>query len=514
MTAKKFHFTLLLSVFLPLVSASASDACAALNLLEVSAALRGPGEVMSTHGERPDKKWSVCYYKRAVGGPFTNGAALHAAPGPELTLIISDPGAPFIVDSKTMDSEPVVPSLGDRATILVAPLTGSAGSPPAYRVAVISGSGSYVLIYAPTATDPQLRDIAVQLAREVLLVQFGSTSSHPIAEQVLANDKIAVAQKPENVELWNEIGFLSDALKHYDDARHAYLKISQLLPDDPGGYYGVAHADWRKVYPERMELRAKRGVRAVDDATLDPQYRDFCEGLSKDYRAAIDEGYQNATKALELRPDSGDYASYVSLMAREKAATDCGDPAAAKADTRDADHFAQVSNDNRKAEIASGKRYVSKITVGALIEPPPPPPSQSGQVPGGAMGGVLGGISSTAPTGLPPIATPGRVRVSSGAESGLLINKVAPVYPQLARQSRIQGTVTLRAEIGKDGNVENLQLISGHPMLVPAAIEAVKQWKYKPYLLNGQAVLVETQIQVNFSLRGDPPDQPAPAAQQ
>jgi TonB family protein len=355
----------------------------------------------------------------------------------------------------------------------------------------------------------------VQLAREVLLVQFGSISSHPIAEQVLANDKIAVAQKPDNVELWNEIGLFSDALKHYDDARNAYLEISRLLPDDPGGYYGVAYAAWRKVFPERMQLRAQRGLHAMDDATLDPQYRDFCEALRKDYRAAIDEGYQNATKALKLHPSS-DYAAYASLLAREKAATDCGDPAAAKADTSDADHFAQVSTDNRKAETASGKGYVSRISVG-LIEPPPPPPpppSQSGQVPGGAMGGVLGSISSIAPTGLPPLATPGRVRVSSGVESGLLINKVAPVYPQLARQARIQGTVTLRAEIGKDGNVDNLQLISGHPMLVPAAIEAVKQWKYKPYLLNGQAVLVETQIQVNFSLQNDPPGQPGPTTQQ
>jgi TonB family protein len=254
----------------------------------------------------------------------------------------------------------------------------------------------------------------------------------------------------------------------------------------------------------------------MDDATLDPQYRDMCESLRKDYRAAIDQGYESATKALELHPSSGDYAAYASLLAREKAATDCGDPAAAKADTSDADHFAQVSNDNRKAERASGKRYLSKIAVGSLEPPPPPPPppSPSGQMPGGVMGGVLGNIPSTVPTGLPRIATAGRVQVSAGVESGLLINRVAPVYPQLARQARIQGTVNLRAEIGKDGNVDNLQLISGHPMLVPAALDAVKQWKYKPYLLNGQAVAVQTVIQVNFSLQNDPAPSSPPAAQQ
>jgi TonB family protein len=96
--------------------------------------------------------------------------------------------------------------------------------------------------------------------------------------------------------------------------------------------------------------------------------------------------------------------------------------------------------------------------------------------------------------------TPLGVRVSSGVQSGLLIRKVAPTYPPLARQARIQGTVVLQAQISKDGNIENLQLISGHPMLVPAAIQAVKQWKYRPYLLKGEPVEVETQVQVNFTL--------------
>jgi periplasmic protein TonB len=79
---------------------------------------------------------------------------------------------------------------------------------------------------------------------------------------------------------------------------------------------------------------------------------------------------------------------------------------------------------------------------------------------------------------------------------------VNPAYPPLARQARIQGAVILQAEISKDGTIENLRLITGHPMLAPAAIEAVKQWRYKPYLLNGEAVPVETQITVNFSLSG------------
>ncbi|MFY9561742.1 MAG: energy transducer TonB [Terriglobales bacterium] len=124
-----------------------------------------------------------------------------------------------------------------------------------------------------------------------------------------------------------------------------------------------------------------------------------------------------------------------------------------------------------------------------------------GGVPGGQMGGVIGGIiNSTA--NIPKVATPQRVRVSQGVSTGLLIKKVQPNYPPLARQARIQGQVVLQAEISKEGTIQNLQLISGHPMLAPAAIEAVKQWRYKPYLLNGEPVAVDTQVVVNFTLSG------------
>ncbi len=93
-----------------------------------------------------------------------------------------------------------------------------------------------------------------------------------------------------------------------------------------------------------------------------------------------------------------------------------------------------------------------------------------------------------------------RVRVSSGVAQGLLIRQVNPIYPPLAKAARIEGKVLLQATIGKDGTVENLHLISGHPMLAPAAIDAVKQWRYKPYYLNAEPIEVETTITVNFTL--------------
>lgn len=115
-----------------------------------------------------------------------------------------------------------------------------------------------------------------------------------------------------------------------------------------------------------------------------------------------------------------------------------------------------------------------------------------------SIGGDVIGVIGAAPA--PGGPTPKRVRVSSGIESGLLVTKVNPEYPADAREARIQGVVVLQATVDKEGNIAQLELVSGHPMLAPAAIEAVRQWKYRPYLLNGDPVQVETQIQVNFTL--------------
>jgi TonB family protein len=94
-----------------------------------------------------------------------------------------------------------------------------------------------------------------------------------------------------------------------------------------------------------------------------------------------------------------------------------------------------------------------------------------------------------------------RVSVSQGVASGLRIKMVPPVYPPLARQAHVQGEVVLDADISRDGVVEELRMVSGHPMLIPAAVDAAKQWRYKPYVLNGKPVAVSTQIIVKFTLK-------------
>jgi len=126
----------------------------------------------------------------------------------------------------------------------------------------------------------------------------------------------------------------------------------------------------------------------------------------------------------------------------------------------------------------------------------------AGGVPGGAMGGVLGGIVGSS---LPPpkVAAPQKpLRVSSGVVAGNKISGPNPSYPAIAKTARIQGQVVLQATISKGGTIENLHAVSGPPMLYQSAIDAVRQWRYKPYILNGEAVEVETTIQVNFTLNG------------
>jgi protein TonB len=128
-----------------------------------------------------------------------------------------------------------------------------------------------------------------------------------------------------------------------------------------------------------------------------------------------------------------------------------------------------------------------------------------GGVPGGVVGGVLGGEMSSIPhilTAAPKVAVPQKVRISSGIAQGNLIHDVKTPYPAFARQAHIQGLVILQAVIGKDGTIQNLRVVSGNPMLAQAALEAVKQWRYKPYYLNGEPVEVDTTININFTLSG------------
>lgn len=159
-----------------------------------------------------------------------------------------------------------------------------------------------------------------------------------------------------------------------------------------------------------------------------------------------------------------------------------------------------------------GSRLVAPLevppTVTMLTETTPPPPIDP------SAAGVRHGIGDAQGRGTVLDSVPGADLVLpppppavhhppvSHIMEGNLIYRVQPDYPALARQARIQGQVVLRAMISREGAIENLQVLSGHPMLAPAAVDAVRQWRYRPYVLNGEPVEVETQVTVNFVLGG------------
>jgi periplasmic protein TonB len=131
--------------------------------------------------------------------------------------------------------------------------------------------------------------------------------------------------------------------------------------------------------------------------------------------------------------------------------------------------------------------------------PPSVAPSDTAGVAGGT-GDVLGGIGTGAAPPPPPAAAPARIKVGGDVQAASPLKQVTPAYPNIAKTAHVSGTVTLHAIISKDGSIEKLEYVSGPALLMTSAITAVREWKYKPTMLNGQPVEVDTTVQVVFSL--------------
>jgi TonB family protein len=149
--------------------------------------------------------------------------------------------------------------------------------------------------------------------------------------------------------------------------------------------------------------------------------------------------------------------------------------------------------------MSNKMRFASIVLAGVMVAPAGLLVAQSRE-PGGVP-------EQNDPMGGPPVVVPGPrgpVRISGGVMAGQLLTKVNPVYPAEARANGVQGTVVLHAIIGRHGSVEKLTVVSGPDALQAAALDAVRQWTYKPYLLNGQPVEVDTTIVVNLNLAPRP----------
>jgi TonB family protein len=247
--------------------------------------------------------------------------------------------------------------------------------------------------------------------------------------------------------------------KNFDEARDWYTRLITVNPGDKTAFYSLGVIAWAKWYPPYMQARKEAGLKPSDPGPLPNPARD---ALKSQYIAMLDEGVKNLDQALLLDPQYSDAYAYKNLLIRERA--DLRDSTEEyKADTA-------VANDLVQKAMAAKKTETSQFAPG----PPPPPPT--------------------------PGATPTRIRVGGNVQNANLVTKVDPVYPPLALQARISGQVRFTVIINKEGTVENIQLVSGHPLLVAAATTALKQYVYKPTLLNGIPVEVITQVDVNFAL--------------
>jgi len=157
-----------------------------------------------------------------------------------------------------------------------------------------------------------------------------------------------------------------------------------------------------------------------------------------------------------------------------------------------------------QGKLMQPRAIPKNVTIFKEAELPPEPPPNAGVFGGvGLLDGLGEGATGAAPPPPPPpVAKISRTKVGGQVQEAKIISRPNPVYPPLARQARIQGKVQLHAIIDKDGRVGQLEVVSGHPLLVKAALDAVQNWRYQATVLNGEPVEVDTTIDVNFVLGG------------
>lgn len=280
----------------------------------------------------------------------------------------------------------------------------------------------------------------------------------------LANDEFVkvVDQDPRNIVAMSSLASLYLNQKKWDDALEWYGKLTAVDPNHADAYYSIGFIAWSKWYPAYAAARAKLGMKPQDPGPIpDPSVR---QDLKANYGPALEAGMQALDRALQINPQYDDAMAYMNLFIRERA--DLRDtPEEYQQDIVTADQWVQKA-------LATKRTKAGGLSRSSSAPPPPPPPP---------------------PPGSP---APQRIQLDPQVQERKLIHKVDPVYPPLASQARISGTVRLTVIIGKDGRVANITVVSGHPLLIPAAIEAVKQWVYQPTLLNGNPVEVMAPVDV------------------
>jgi len=300
-----------------------------------------------------------------------------------------------------------------------------------------------------------------------------SEQNQAMARKADAEFRTVLAMEPGNRVALTSVASLSLNQRKWDEARDWYQRLTVADPNNAEAYYSMGFIAWSKWYPAYGKARSQLGLRQEDPGPIaDVAVR---TSLRSQYWPTIEEGIWALNKALELNPQYDDAMAYMNLLIRERA--DLRDTREEYTrDIADADQWVQKTLETKKMKAQRPGSGILSGAVGTAPPPPPPPPPPPG--------------SGNAPQ---------RIMIGEQVQQQKLIAQPAPVYPPLAQQARIQGTVRLKVVIAKDGSVTNIEVISGHPLLVPPALEAVRGWRYQTTLLNGNPVEVATTVSVNFA---------------
>jgi TonB family protein len=282
-----------------------------------------------------------------------------------------------------------------------------------------------------------------------------------------------LAREPQNSRALEGLMTIAVNAKQFGEARDWALKAIQADPKDKGAYYTAAFIDWAEVYPEYARARQAAGMKPQDPGIIPDA------GARKSFRAQhqaqLDDGFRMLQVALEIDPNYADAMAYMNLLYRIESGI--------------------VDSDTASTQmVAKADEWVTKALAVKRQQPAGPQPSAPQlKVDGPPPGPPAGSAPQPPPPPPPPPQGAGVAAVRNLPELEPLTH-VEPVYPPLARLARISGTVTLVATLAPDGRVDELWVASGHPLLVPAATAAVRQWTYPP-----QAGRTKTKVQVVFA---------------
>jgi TonB family protein len=294
--------------------------------------------------------------------------------------------------------------------------------------------------------DPSLTAADLYLAStfaQMYVPRVQTAQNQEFAKKAIALFEGYLAKQPADESALKGLAGILQNSEDLPKAREIYIRLTRVVPQNPVNFYSIAAIDWLLAYGKSQLLPSERSW-------------------------LVAEGLENVDIAIRLNPQYEDAIIYKNLLLREKARLTSDPVAAAKLQDEANQWFNKALEIRRQNPPAVAPSTTLLHGGGVPLPPPPPPPPQ---------------------------------RIGSGAVQLNLISSPKPQYPERARAARVQDYVMMQATIDKTGAVVDLKVLRGHPLLNDAAIEAVRQWRYKPILLNGEPIDVITTITTNFSLQ-------------